>query len=60
VKVAVVKPVGTVTLAGTLAHDWSLLNVTTVLLRAGALRVTVPCAVPPPGRALGLTVSVTG
>ena len=59
VKLAVVEPASSVTLAGTLAHDWSLLKVTTVLLGAGTLRVTVPCAVPPPGRALGLTESVT-
>ena len=60
VKLADVEPARTVTLAGTLAHDWLLLKVTTVFVRTGALRVTVPCAVPPPGRALGLTVSVTG
>src|SRR5439155_1246031 len=60
VKVALVAPAGTVTLAGTVAAAVLLLaSVTTIPpLGAAPLRVTVPCDVPPPVTLVGLSVSV--
>jgi hypothetical protein len=56
-KVAVVAPPGTVTLAGTEAAPGLLLESGTEVPPAGAAvaRVTVPCAVPPPVTLAGLT-----
>ncbi len=59
VKVALVLPLGTVTLAGTVAEALSLLNCTTAPpAGAGALRVTVPSEVAPPVTLAGLTKRV--
>src|SRR5688500_20270300 len=65
VKVALVAPAVTVTLAGTVAtFALPLASVTEAPPDgAGALRVTVPCAEPPPVTAVGLSASeesVTG
>jgi hypothetical protein len=57
-KVAVVAPVATVTLLGTEAADWLLVNVTVVPPEgAGALSVTVPVDAAPPIRAAGFRVT---
>ena len=56
-KVADVEPAAMVTLAGTLASVLPLERLTTVAACAGALRVTVPCALAPPVTAVGLSVS---
>ncbi len=59
VKVAVVAPLATVTLAGTVAEALSLLSCTTAPpLGAGALSVTVPWDIAPPVTLVGLTASV--
>ena len=65
VKVALVEPAGTVTLAGTVAAFVLPLASATDAPPEGAapLRVTVPCEEPPPVTAVGLSVSaesVTG
>jgi hypothetical protein len=59
VKVAVVEPCGTVTLAGTEATEGFELERSTVLPPGGAalLRVTVPVAEVPPGMLAGLTLT---
>ena len=58
-KVALVLPLATVTLAGTAAEALSLLSCTTAPpLGAGALRVTVPWDVAPPVTLVGLTERV--
>src|SRR5579871_3232164 len=56
-KVAVLEPLDTVTLVGTVAY-WVLLlvRVTTVSLMAGAVKVTVPVALWPPWTLVGLKV----
>lgn len=59
VKVALVVPAGTVTLAGTLAAAGRLLDSATIVPPAGAAlgTVTVPVAGFPPGTLVGLTVN---
>src|SRR5215213_4193571 len=56
-KVADVEPAATVTLAGTLASVLPVERFTTVAACAGALKVTVPCALAPPVTADGFSVS---
>lgn len=56
--VALVAPAGTVTVAGTLAADLSLLaRVTEVLAEEAAVKATVATAEPPPLTEAGLIVS---
>ena len=61
VKLALVCPAATVTLAGTVAAALLLDNVTTVPpLGAAAVRVTVPVELAPPVTVLGFSVSDEG
>ena len=61
VKLALVCPAATVTLAGTVAAALLLDNVTTVPpLGAAAVRVTVPVELVPPVTVLGFSVSDEG
>ena len=61
VKLALVCPAATVTLAGTVAAALLRDNVTTVPpLGAAAVRVTVPVALAPPVTALGFSVRTEG
>ena len=61
VKLALVCPAATVTLAGTVAAALLRDNVTTVPpLGAAALRVTVPVELVPPVTVLGFSVNVEG
>jgi hypothetical protein len=61
VKLAVVCPAATVTLAGTVAAALLLDSVTTVPpLGATAVRVTVPVELAPPVTVLGFSVSAEG
>ena len=59
VKVAVVLPAVTVTLAGTVAAELLLERVTARFVAAAALSVTVPVEVVPPLTDTGLTVTET-
>jgi hypothetical protein len=58
-KVALVEPAGTVTLAGTVATAVLLLESVTMAppVGAGPLRVTVPCEEPPPVTEVGFRTS---
>jgi hypothetical protein len=55
VKVALLAPAATVTLAGTVAEDALLERYTVAPLAAGPLRVTVPVDEDPPVTLVGLT-----
>jgi hypothetical protein len=56
--VALVAPAATVTVAGAVAAALLLVRVTDAALDGALLRVTVPCAAPPPATVVGLTVTL--